>query len=56
MMSLMKSYHNSQRMSNSFYHITESGESDLKIRVQNITAILHWKHGLLCDKDRNCFY
>ena len=31
---LIKFYHNSQRMSDSFYHITES--SELKMRFQNI--------------------
>ena len=35
--SLIKSYHNSQRMSDSFYHITESSElNKKKIRFQNI--------------------
>ena len=33
--SLIKLYHNSQRMSDSFHHITESGESNQKI-FQNI--------------------
>ena len=35
-MSLIKFYHNSQRALDSFYHITGSGELNLKIRVQNI--------------------
>ena len=35
-MSLIKFYHKSQRMSDSFYHITESSELNWKIRVQNI--------------------
>ena len=34
--SLMKLYHTSQRMLDSFYHITESNELKCKIRVQNI--------------------
>ena len=33
---LTKFYHNSQRMSDSFYHITESSELDCKIKVQNM--------------------
>ena len=34
--SVIQFYHNSQRMSDSFYHITESNESNKKIRLQNI--------------------
>ena len=34
--SLIKFYHNGQRMLDSFYHITESSELNWKIRVQNI--------------------
>ena len=35
-MSLIKFYLNSQRMSDSFYHITELSELNWKIGVQNI--------------------
>ena len=37
--SLIKFDLNSQRMSDSFYHITESSELNLKIRVQNILIL-----------------
>ena len=38
---LIKFHHNSQRMPDSLYHITESSEISKEI----VMAILHWKQG-----------
>ena len=56
--SLITFYHNSQRMSDSFFHITESSEINEKIRFQNILILtcksaMFWnfcvgKHRLQC--------
>ena len=47
---LIKLYHNSPQMPDSFYHITESSDLDLKIRVQNI---LNWPCFLIFAYDAN---
>ena len=48
--SSIKFYLNSQRMSDSFYHITESLILNVCKTRKFVMAILHGKQGLLCDK------